>query len=45
VTVGARNVFGKTPPITYAVTNASAVQLDPMLDYDRFLFIQYNQRF
>ncbi|WP_343652550.1 TonB-dependent receptor [Stenotrophomonas sp.] len=45
VTVGARNVFGKTPPITYAVTNASAVQLDPMLDYDRYLFVQYNQRF
>ncbi|KAF1014677.1 MAG: Vitamin B12 transporter BtuB [Stenotrophomonas maltophilia] len=45
VTIGARNVFGKTPPITYAVTNSSAVQLDPMLDYDRFLFVQYNQRF
>ena len=45
VTVGARNVFGKTPPITYAVTNASAVQLDPMLDYDRFLFIKNNPRF
>ncbi|HEX7989470.1 MAG TPA: TonB-dependent receptor [Stenotrophomonas sp.] len=45
VTVGARNVFDKQPPITYSVTNSSASQIDPMLDYDRFLFIQYNQRF
>jgi len=45
VTVGARNVFDKQPPITYSVSNSSASQIDPMLDYDRFLFIQYNQRF
>ena len=45
VTVGARNVFDKKPPITYSVSNSSASQIDPMLDYDRFLFIQYNQRF
>jgi len=45
VTVGVRNVFDKKPPITYSVGNSSAAYLDPMLDFDRFLFIQYNQRF
>ncbi|MGV8961481.1 MAG: TonB-dependent receptor plug domain-containing protein [Stenotrophomonas sp.] len=45
VTIGARNVFDKQPPITYSVSNSSASQIDPMLDYDRFLFIQYTQRF
>ena len=45
VTVGVRNVFDKQPPATYSVSNSSAAYIDPMLDFDRFLFIQYNQRF
>lgn len=45
VTVGARNIWNKQPPITYSITNSSTAAIDPMLDYDRFLFVQYNQRF
>ncbi|WP_434027497.1 TonB-dependent receptor plug domain-containing protein [[Pseudomonas] boreopolis] len=45
VTVGARNIWDKKPPITYSVTNSSTAALDPMLDYDRYLFMQYTQRF
>lgn len=45
VTVGVRNVFDKKPAVTYSVGNSSATYLDPMLDFDRFLFIQYNQSF
>lgn len=45
VTVGVRNVFNKQPAVTYSVSNSSASAIDPMLDYDRFMFIQYNQRF
>ncbi len=45
VTVGARNVWNKQPPITYSLTNNSSSSIDPMLDYDRYLFMQYTQRF
>ncbi|MCL1498352.1 TonB-dependent receptor [Xanthomonas nasturtii] len=45
VTVGARNIWNRQPPITYSITNSSTAAIDPMLDYDRFLFVQYNQRF
>ncbi|AKN94430.1 TonB-dependent receptor [Xanthomonas oryzae pv. oryzicola] len=45
VTVGARNIWNKQPPITYSITNSSTAAIDPMLDYDRFLFVRYNQRF
>ncbi|MEE7545923.1 TonB-dependent receptor [Xanthomonas sp. Kuri4-1] len=45
VTVGARNIWGKEPPITYSLDNNSSSSIDPMLDYDRYLFLQYNQRF
>ncbi|MCC8686046.1 TonB-dependent receptor plug domain-containing protein [Xanthomonas campestris] len=45
VTVGARNIWNKQPPVTYSITNSSTAAIDPMLDYDRFLFVQYNQRF
>ncbi|WP_140719588.1 TonB-dependent receptor plug domain-containing protein [Pseudomonas sp. Hp2] len=45
VTVGVRNIWDKEPPITYSVTNASTALLDPMLDYDRYFFMQYTQRF
>ncbi|AKO17120.1 TonB-dependent receptor plug domain-containing protein [Xanthomonas oryzae] len=39
VTVGARNIWNKQPPITYSITNSSTAAIDPMLDYDRFLFV------
>jgi iron complex outermembrane recepter protein len=45
VTVGVRNIWDKKPPVTYSVTNASSALIDPMLDYDRYLFMQYTQRF
>ncbi|MCI2243380.1 TonB-dependent receptor [Xanthomonas sp. PPL568] len=45
VTVGARNIWNKQPPITYSLTNNSSSSIDPMLDYDRYLFMQYTQRF
>ncbi len=45
VTVGVRNLWDKTPPITYSVTNNSSSSIDPMLDYDRFFFMNYTQRF
>ncbi|WP_066097346.1 TonB-dependent receptor plug domain-containing protein [Xanthomonas massiliensis] len=45
VTVGARNVWDKKPPITYSLDNNSSSSIDPMLDYDRYVFMQYTQRF
>ncbi|QNH20397.1 TonB-dependent receptor [Xanthomonas sp. GW] len=45
VTLGARNVWNKQPPITYSLTNNSSSSIDPMLDYDRYLFMQYTQKF
>ena len=45
VTVGARNLFDKQPPVTYSVGNSSSASIDPMLDYDRYLFVQYTQKF
>jgi len=45
VTIGARNVWNKQPPITYSLTNNSSSSIDPMLDYDRYIFMQYTQRF
>ncbi len=45
VTVGARNIWNKQPPITISLTNNSSSSIDPMLDYDRYLFMQYTQRF
>lgn len=45
VTVGARNIWDKTPPASYSVTNSSTAYVDPMLDYDRYVFMQYTQRF
>lgn len=32
VTVGARNIWNKQPPITYSITNSSTAAIDPMLD-------------
>jgi iron complex outermembrane receptor protein len=45
VTVGVRNIWGKEPPINYSATNTSTALIDPMLDYDRYFFMQYTQRF
>jgi iron complex outermembrane receptor protein len=45
VTVGVRNLWNKQPPITYSVTNNSSSSIDPMLDYDRYFFMQYTQSF
>ncbi|WIH06000.1 TonB-dependent receptor [Xanthomonas translucens pv. graminis] len=45
VTLGARNVWNKQPPITNSLTNNSSSSIDPMLDYDRYLFMQYTQKF
>lgn len=45
VTLGARNVWDKKPPVTYSVTNSSTAYIDPMLDYDRYVFMSYTQRF
>ncbi len=45
VTFGVRNIWDKQPPITYSADNSSTAQIDPMLDYDRYLFMQYTQRF
>ncbi|WP_312237527.1 TonB-dependent receptor [Stenotrophomonas sp.] len=45
VTIGARNIWNKQPPITYSLTNNNSSSIDPMLDYDRYLFMQYTQRF
>jgi len=45
ITIGVRNLWNKQPPITYSVTNNSSSSIDPMLDYDRFFFMNYTQRF
>jgi len=45
VTVGARNIFNKQPPMSYSQTNNSSGSIDPMLDFDRYFFMQYTQRF
>ncbi len=45
VTVGVRNIWDKEPPITYSATNTSTALIDPMLDYDRYFFMQYTPRF
>ncbi|AWH18823.1 TonB-dependent receptor [Stenotrophomonas sp. ZAC14D2_NAIMI4_7] len=45
VTVGARNIWNKTPPQSYSQTNNSSGSIDPMLDFDRYVFMQYTQRF
>ncbi|RXR08699.1 TonB-dependent receptor plug domain-containing protein [Pseudoxanthomonas composti] len=45
VTVGARNIWDKEPPVTYSLSNNSSSSIDPMLDYDRYVFMQYTQRF
>lgn len=45
VTVGARNIWNKQPPQSYSQTNNSSGSIDPMLDYDRYVFMQYTQRF
>jgi hypothetical protein len=34
-----------TTPINYSATNTSTALIDPMLDYDRYFFMQYTQRF
>ena len=45
ITIGVRNVWNKQPTVTYSVWNNSATALDPMLDYDRYFFMNYTQRF
>ena len=45
VQVGVNNLFDKKRPITYSVTNSSAVYMDPALDIDRYFYVRYNQRF
>ena len=45
ITIGARNIWNKQPPQTYSQSNNSSGSIDPMLDYDRYMFMQYTQRF
>lgn len=48
LSVGAKNIFGKKPPTSYAAYidgDNSASAVDPLLDLDRYIYIQYTQRF
>mgnify|MGYP004705578321 CR=1 FL=1 len=45
ISFGIRNLFARKPPVTYSVGNSSATYYDPMLDLDRYFFLQYSQKF
>ena len=45
VSFGVRNLFDKTPTITYLVNTSSTAKLDPTLDIDRYFYLQYTQKF
>jgi len=45
ISFGVRNVFDKQPTITYTVDNSSTAKLDPVLDIDRYMYLQYTQKF
>lgn len=48
IAFGIRNIFDKKPPNTinaYTLGYNSSGSLDPTLDFDRYIYLQYNQQF
>ena len=42
---GVKNVFDKSPTITYSVDDSSTAKVDPALPIDRYFYVSYNQKF
>ncbi len=45
ISVGARDIFDKHPPVEFESTGASTGRIDPTLDLGRYFYLQYFQKF
>jgi iron complex outermembrane receptor protein len=45
IALGVRNLFNRTPPLTFNVTNNNGAYYDPTVDLTRYIYLQYNQKF